>query len=173
MTARSAADRTPGTRRASVARAVRTALVVVLVLAAGWDLVQLVVWRQGEDAQQVLASAVAATPDGGTIDLAAAYPLHWDRAAVVGPYSMGRDANDLLGFHAFDDDQILNADDLDSNLVLTDGTRIVAEIDLPTPGYDFGAATELEWTPFAFTPANARFTVSRMGRLATLRPPGT
>ena len=100
------------------------------------------------------------------------YWLHWDHAAVVGPDADGAEANALLGLHAYADDDILNLDDANSDLILTDGTRVVAEIMLPGPGFDFGASSNLDWQPFAFTRANATFTVHRTGRVAILRAPG-
>jgi hypothetical protein len=135
------------------------ALAVLVTLAALRAGVWAVQQQEARDATAHLAAVVASTPDGGTVDLASAFPAAWDRAAVVGGYAFGSDVNSLLGVRAMDDELWLTDEQLEA-LVFLDGDRVVAVVDLWEQPYEVALEDEIDWKPgLAITRDHARFTV--------------
>ena len=77
-----------------------------------------------------LSEAVGRTGDGNTLDLARVYDADWDRAVWVPPYVLGGDANDLLGFDYYGQDEVLSSDDTVSRLLFVKGTDVLADVEI-------------------------------------------
>ena len=164
----SAAPAPPRSRR------FRRAALLVGTLALTLLAIRVGVWavqeKEARDATAHLAAVVQATPDGGRIDLATAFPAHWDRAAVGGGYAFGSDVNALLGVRAMGDDDWVTEDE--KALVLADGYRIVAVINLWKQPSDIALPDDLDSVPgLSITRDGAAFIVKRTRGSAVLVPP--
>lgn len=115
-----------------------------------------------EDAKAQLFAAVAAANHGQTVDLAQTFPLEWDRAVVLPPYSYGAEANALLGFDHFPADLSLSVSDAVQLLVFARLDTVVQEVELDGQSFYFDEAIR------TFRADAASFEVDRSGSVPTL-----
>jgi hypothetical protein len=111
-----------------------------------------------------LGAEVASTAEGATIDLADAFDLDWDRAAILDAYEPGGSANVLLGFRAYGEHDELTVSDEAQWIVFARNGRVVADFLIPTARSSFSFAVP----SVSLTPEDAVFTVHRRDRTAVL-----
>lgn len=111
-----------------------------------------------------LGSALANGPSGGSIDLAEAFDLDWDRVVIVGAYQPASYANELLGFSAYSELDTLTVSDEDQWVAFARDGRVVADFLIPSAELPFSFAEPNVSAPAA----DARFTVQRRDQHAEL-----
>jgi hypothetical protein len=152
----------PPVLRRLPARAVIAITVALLACAVA---ISLIADRlQREAAITHLGTQVAATTVGSSINLAEAFDLKWDRAAVLGAYESGGSANALLGFHAYGEHDQLTVSDENQWLVFARGGSVVADFLIPATRSSFS----FEETNVALSPMDATFTVHWRDHTAVL-----
>lgn len=80
-------------------------------------------WRSGPEELRQLNRTLAATPEGGVLDLGTIFDIEWDRVVICPGYTSAASVNALLGSKILRHDEFSLADDNEWAFVFLDGDK--------------------------------------------------